>query len=105
PLPISTANLAVDDFGFNNVFSIKKLRVQGQLPTSELTPTLLSAKMVSLRSGTREIQQGEISLARTRKAHILKVQAENRISKLYVQLAGGFNAQKDLLGHMHKVDF
>src|SRR5690606_11956933 len=101
----ATANLAVDDFGFNNVFSIKKLRVQGQLPTSELTPTLLTAKMESLRSGTREIQQGEISLAGTRKAHILKVQAENRISKFYVQLAGGFNAQNDWLGQIQKGDF
>ncbi|OTG71666.1 hypothetical protein B9T23_15390 [Acinetobacter terrae] len=101
----ATANLAVDNFGFNNLFSVKKLRVQGELPTSELTPTLMTAKMESLRSGAREIQQGEISLAGTRKAHILKVQAENRISKFYVQLAGGFNAQNDWLGQIQKGDF
>ncbi len=101
----ATANLAVDDFGFNNLFSVKKLRIQGELPTSELTPTLMTAKMESLRSGAREIQQGEISLAGTRKAHILKVQAQNRISKFYVQLAGGFNAQNDWLGQIQKGDF
>lgn len=101
----ATANLAVDDFGFNQLFSVKKLRVQGELPTSESTPTLMTAKMENLRSGTREIQQGEISLAGTRKAHILKVQAQNRLSKFYVQLAGGFNAQNDWLGQIQKGDF
>ncbi|MGB8482157.1 MAG: translocation/assembly module TamB domain-containing protein [Acinetobacter bohemicus] len=101
----ASANFAVDDFGFSTLVSIKKLRIQGQLPTSELTPTLLTAKMESLRSGSREIRQGEISLAGTRKAHILKVQAENRISKFYVQLAGGFNAQNDWLGQIQKGDF
>ncbi|MDN5512384.1 translocation/assembly module TamB domain-containing protein [Acinetobacter sp.] len=101
----ATANLAVDDFGFNQLFSVKKLRVQGELPTSESTPTLMTAKMENLRSGKREIQQGEISLAGTRKAHILKVQAQNRISKFYVQLAGGFNAQNDWLGQIQNGDF
>ncbi|QQN38146.1 translocation/assembly module TamB domain-containing protein [Acinetobacter sp. CS-2] len=101
----ATANLAVDDFGFNQLFSVKKLRVQGELPTSESTPTLMTAKMENLRSGRREIQQGEISLAGTRKAHILKVQAQNRLSKFYVQLAGGFNAQNDWLGQIQKGDF
>ncbi|WP_166169055.1 translocation/assembly module TamB domain-containing protein [Acinetobacter sp. SA01] len=101
----ATANLSVDDFGFNQLFSVKKLRVQGELPTSESTPTLMTAKMENLRSGTREIQQGEISLAGTRKAHILKVQAQNRLSKFYVQLAGGFNAQNDWLGQIQKGDF
>ena len=101
----ATANLAVDDFGFNQLFSVKKLRVQGELPTSESAPTLMTAKMENLRSGKREIQQGEISLAGTRKAHILKVQAQNRLSKFYVQLAGGFNAQNDWLGQIQKGDF
>lgn len=101
----ATANLAVDDFGFNNLVSIKKLRVQGELPTSELTPTLLTAKMENLRSGAREIQQAEVSLAGTRKAHILKVQAQNKISKFYVQLAGGLNAQNDWLGQIQKGNF
>ncbi|TCB67432.1 hypothetical protein E0H88_12975 [Acinetobacter sp. ANC 4216] len=101
----ATANLAVDDFGFNQLFSVKKLRIQGELPTSELTPTLMTAKMDNLRSGAREIQHGEISLAGTRKAHILKIQAQNRISKFYVQLAGGFNAQNDWLGQIQNGDF
>ncbi|CAB1221324.1 translocation/assembly module TamB domain-containing protein [Acinetobacter bouvetii] len=101
----ATANLAVDDFGFNQLFSVKKLRVQGELPTSELTPTLMTATMDSLRSGSREIQHGEITLAGTRKAHILKLQAQNKLSKFYVQLAGGFNAQNDWLGQIQKGDF
>ena len=61
--------------------------------------------MDSLKSGSREIQQGEISLAGTREAHILKVQAQNKLSKFYVQLAGGFNAQNNWLGQIQKGDF
>ncbi len=101
----ASANLSVDNFAFNNVLSIKKIRVQGQLPTSETTPTLLTARMDQLRSGDREIVKGEISLAGTRAAHILKVQAENQLSKFFVQLAGGFNAQNNWLGQIQKGDF
>ncbi len=101
----ATANLAVDDFAVNQLFSIKKLRVQGELPTSESAPTLMTAKMENLRSGMREIRQGEISLAGMRKAHILKLQAQNRISRFYVQFAGGFNAQNDWWGQIQKGDF
>lgn len=101
----ATANLAVDNFGFNQLFSVKKLRIQGELPTSAQTPTLLTAKLERLKSGSREIQQGEISLAGTRQAHILKIQAQNKLSKFYVQLAGGFNAQNNWLGQIQKGDF
>ena len=101
----ATANLAVDNFGFKDLIDMRKLRIVGQLPTSETTPSLLTAKMESLRSGNREIQQGEISLAGIRKAHLLKVSAQNEKSKFYVQLAGGFNAQNDWLGQIQKGDF
>lgn len=101
----ATANLAVDDFRFNDLLSVKKLRIQGELPTSNTTPTLLTAKIDSLRSGDREIQKGGISIAGTRKAHILKVKAENKLSEFYVQLAGGFNANNDWLGQIQKGDF
>ena len=82
----ATANLAVDQFSFNNIFSVRKLRLQGELPTSENTPTLMTASMENLRSGNRGIEQGQISLAGTRQAHILKLEAENKLSKFYVQL-------------------
>ncbi|ANF81897.1 hypothetical protein A3K93_06625 [Acinetobacter sp. NCu2D-2] len=101
----ASANLAMDDFAFNNVLSIKKIRVQGQLPTSANTPTLLTARMDQLRSGEREIVKGEISLAGTRNAHVLKLQAENKLSRFFVQLAGGFNAQNNWLGQIQKGDF
>ena len=101
----ASANLAVDNFSFNHLFSVKKMRVQGELPTSQTTPALLVARLESLRSGTREIQQGEISLAGTRSAHVLKVSAENKLSKFKVQLAGGFNAQNNWLGQIQKGDF
>ena len=101
----ASANIAVDNFGLNNLFSIKKMRVQGQLPTSQTTPTLLVARLEGLRSGSREIQQGEISLAGTRSAHLVKVSAENALSKFKVQLAGGFNAQNNWLGQIQKGDF
>ncbi|MBV7619364.1 hypothetical protein KVQ86_24750, partial [Escherichia coli] len=48
---------------------------------------------------------GEISLAGTRQAHLLKVKAENRLSSFYVQLAGGFNAENNWLGQIQKGDF
>lgn len=101
----ATANLVVDDFGLNNLFSVRKMRLRGELPTSENTPTLLTASLENLRSGNREIQKGEISLAGTRQAHLLKVKAENRLSSFYVQLAGGFNAENNWLGQIQKGDF
>lgn len=101
----ATANLAVDQFSLNNVFSVRKLRLQGELPTSENTPTLMKASIENLRSGNRGIDHGQISLAGTRQAHILKLEAENKLSKFYVQLAGGLNAQNDWLGQIQKGDF
>ncbi|MEW9150092.1 hypothetical protein AB2762_06055 [Acinetobacter indicus] len=32
----ATANLVVDDFGLNNLFSVRKMRLRGELPTSEI---------------------------------------------------------------------
>ncbi len=61
--------------------------------------------MENLRSGNRGIEQGQISLAGTRQAHILKLEAENKLSKFYVQLAGGLNAQNDWMGQIQKGDF
>ena len=101
----ATANLAVDDFRFGNLLSMRKLRIQGQLPTAETTPTLLKAEMNNLRSGNREIENGIVTLAGTRKAHVLRVQANNRLSHFYVQLAGGFNGQNSWLGQIQKGDF
>lgn len=101
----ATANLVVDNFGFNNLISIKKLSLKGELPTSETVPSSMSATMETLRSGNREIQHGEVAISGTRKAHILKVQAWNYYSKFYVQLAGGFNAQNDWLGQIQKGEF
>ncbi len=71
----ATANIAVDNFAYTNLVSIKKLRIQGELPTSETTPTQLTAKLDNLRSGSRLIQSAEVNLTGTRKAHLLKVQA------------------------------
>ncbi|MFH4299254.1 hypothetical protein WAJ01_22920, partial [Acinetobacter baumannii] len=101
----ATANIAVDNFAFNTLVSIKKLRIQGELPTSETTPTQLTAKLDNLRSGSRQIQSAEVNLTGTRKAHLLKVQGNNNVSKFYVQLAGGFNAKNDWLGQIQKGSF
>ena len=101
----ATANIAVDNFGFNNLLSVKKLTIKGELPTSETVPSSMSAKMENLRSGNREIQHGEIAISGTRKAHILKLQAWNYYSKFYVQLAGGFNPQNDWLGQIQRGEF
>lgn len=101
----ATANLAIDGFGFKNMISMRQLRLQGELPTSETTATMLVASLDRLRSGQREISSGQISLAGTRRAHVLKVEAKNNLSQFYVQLAGGFNAQNNWLGQIQKGDF
>ncbi|WAU74826.1 translocation/assembly module TamB domain-containing protein [Acinetobacter sp. TR11] len=101
----ATANIAVDNFAFNELASIRSLRIQGELPTSEATPTLLVAKVDHLRSGNREIENAMINLGGTRKAHILKVESNNRQSNFYVQLAGGFNQNNEWLGQLQKGHF
>lgn len=101
----ATANIAVDDFAFNTLVSVKRLSIQGELPTSETTPTQLTAKLDNLRSGNRQIQSAEVNLTGTRKAHLLKVLGNNSISKFYVQLAGGFNQNNDWLGQIQKGSF
>ncbi len=101
----ATANIAVDDFAFNELASIRSLRIQGELPTSEATPTLLVAKVDHLRSGNREIENATINLGGTRKAHVLKVESNNRQSNFYVQLAGGFNQNNEWLGQLQKGHF
>ena len=101
----ATANLIVNDFGFNNSVSIKKISLKGELPTSESVPSTMTASMDTLRSGNREIQFGEVSISGTRKAHVLYLRGWNYYSKFYVQLAGGFNAQNDWLGQIQKGEF
>ena len=98
------ANLAVDNLSLNNLFSIQKIRVQGELPASNTLPTQLVATLTSLRSGQREIQEAQIDIAGTRKAHLVKLSASNKYTQLYVQLAGGFNEQNNWLGQIQKGD-
>lgn len=105
PRMSATANLVVDNFGYNSVVSIKKITLKGELPTSETVPSQISAVITNLRSGNREMQHAEFAIAGTRKAHIAKLQAWNNSSKFYVQLAGGFNPQNDWLGQIQKGEF
>ena len=99
------ANIAVDNFAFKDVASVRSLRIQGELPTSETIPTLLAAKIDHLRSGNREIENATVNLAGTRKAHVLKVESKNRQSNFYLQLAGGFNSNNEWLGQLQKGNF
>lgn len=101
----ATANLAVDRFGYNDTLSIEKMRIQGELPTSETTPTMLNAELNNLRSGTRQIQYGAVRIAGTRQAHMVALQGWNHYSKFYVQLLGGFNAQNNWVGQIQKGTF
>src|SRR5690606_28399094 len=39
----ASANLSIDNFAFKNLMSVQKIRVRGQLPTSQTTATLLTA--------------------------------------------------------------
>ncbi|MCH7378248.1 MULTISPECIES: translocation/assembly module TamB domain-containing protein [Acinetobacter] len=101
----ATANMMVDNFAFNDLVTIRSLKVQGELPTSETTPTQLTATLDRLRNGNREIEQATVNLAGTRKAHVLKVESKNRQSNFYLQLAGGFNPKNDWLGQLQKGNF
>ena len=101
----ATANLVVDNFAFNQLATIKSLRIQGELPTSETMPTQLTATLDHLRNGNREIEHATVNLAGTRKAHVLKIESQNHQSNFYVQLAGGFNASNNWLGQIQKGNF
>ncbi|USA47968.1 translocation/assembly module TamB domain-containing protein [Acinetobacter sp. C26M] len=101
----ATANMVVDNFAFNDLVTIRSLKVQGELPTSETTPTQLTATLDQLRNGNREIEHATLNLAGTRKAHLLKIESKNRQSNFYVQLAGGFNPKNDWLGLIQKGSF
>lgn len=100
-----TTNLAVDNLALNDLFSVRKLSIQGELPASDVTPSALTATLDTLRRGNREINAAQIRLAGTRKAHVLTAEASNRYSKFFVRLVGGFNAQNDWLGQIQKGDF
>lgn len=96
----ATANLAVDNFGFKDSLSVQKLRIRGELPTSETSPTVLKSEMDNMHWGKREIQYAAVTMSGTRKAHLVQFQGWNRFSKFYMQLAGGFNANNDWLGQL-----
>lgn len=101
----ATANLAVDNFAFNDLVSVQSLRIQGELPTSETTATQLTATLDRLKNGNREIEKATVNLVGTRKAHVLKVESKNLQSNFFVQLAGGFNPNNDWLGQIQKGNF
>ena len=105
PRLTATANLAVDQFAFKNLLSIQSLRIQGELPTSETTATQLTANMSQMRNGKRVIENATLRLAGTYKAHVLKLDSQNRKSNFHLQLAGGFNANNDWIGQLQQGQF
>lgn len=100
PRVSATANMVVNNFGFKNILSVKKLSLKGELPTSDTASTKMTASMDTLRSGGHEIQFGELSVSGTRKAHIFYIRGWNYYSKFYMQLAGGFNQKNDWIGQL-----
>ncbi|WP_092749081.1 translocation/assembly module TamB domain-containing protein [Acinetobacter boissieri] len=99
------ANLNIDGLGFGDQLNIEKIRLRGELPTSETTPTKLQAEIDHLNYGQRQIQYGAVTISGTPKAHVVSVQGWNKYSKLYVQLSGGFNQEHDWLGQIQKGNF
>ena len=97
------SNLAVDNFSYLNQIKLKKLRLQGQLPTSEQIPSLLTAQIENLSRGKRQIDQAELRLAGTRRAQVLSVKGRNQLSQFYVEVAGGFRGNQ-WLGLLQKGD-
>lgn len=99
------ANINIDRLVYGGQLNVEKVRIRGELPTSETTPSTLKAELTNLNYGNRQIQYGGLTLSGTRSSHIVSLQAWNRYSKFYVQLAGGFNANNDWLGQIQKGTF
>lgn len=98
------ANILVDNLAYANQYKLKKLRIQGQLPTSNPVPRILTAQLSQFSYGQRQIDQANIRLAGTRQAQVLDINAENQRSKFELQVAGGFRAGQ-WLGLLQKGKF
>lgn len=93
------ADVNVHDFAFSDQLAVRRMHIQGDLPTSEHTPTQLSAVLLGLRSGQTQIQQANALLKGTYAKHQLQLNVSNpNSSQFKMSLLGGLNAQKDWTG-------
>lgn len=94
------SNLAVEDLAFADVFHLKKLRLQGELPISETTPSQLNLNIEQLSAMGKRIEHATASLTGTYITHLLKLDSQLAQAKFAIQLAGGFNNKGYWLGQI-----
>lgn len=104
PVINARANLYGQNLSYDGVGSIERISLVGTLPTGEQASQLVF-NLNNARSGNHKIDDATLQVTGTQKAHLLKVQIQNQISKFYVQLAGGLNQNNDWLGQMQNGSF
>ena len=100
----ATSNLVMQNFAYDDLFSIDKASLIGTLPTAQ-QPSQMVLQVQNLKNAERRIDSAKLELIGTRQAHVLKIQGQNKLSKFYAQLAGGFNQQNDWLGQLQQGSF
>ncbi|MFB2578852.1 MULTISPECIES: translocation/assembly module TamB domain-containing protein [unclassified Acinetobacter] len=100
----ASANLIGSKFAFQDKFSVDNLRVLGRLPL-EQQATQLQVELNQLKAGDKELDQAQLLLQGTRRAHLLKAQTHAKDSQFFAQLAGGFNENFDWFGELQQGQF
>lgn len=96
------SNLAIDQLAFDKVFSVQKLRLQGELPISDTVPSQLVLNIDQLSALGKRIEHAKASLTGTYLTHMLKLESDHPRSTFNIQLAGGFSQNGYWLGQVQK---
>lgn len=96
------SHLSIEQFAFDDVFNVKKIRLFGELPISETTPSELTLNIEQLNVLGRHIETAKASLVGTYLTHVLKLESDHPQSTFLIQLAGGFNNKGYWLGQIQK---
>lgn len=99
------SKLNIDNLAFSDIFAVKKMKLQGELPISEQTPSQLILDVQQLSALGRKIDQAQVDLTGTYLSHVLKINSQQPRSKFYIQLAGGINQQRQWIGQIQQGSF
>lgn len=92
------SKLIAENLGYGNVFNIQKASLIGTLPTSSTTSSQLNLDVSNAASGERKIGDLNIKMLGMKSAHVMHINAGNKVANFALKLAGGVNAQGDWLG-------
>lgn len=96
------SNLIVDNFAYDDVVMVEKMKLQGELPISDEIPSQLVLTVQNANLGSRQIKQATANLTGTYLSHVLKIDSQQPRSKFYMQIAGGINNHRQWLGQIQK---